>query len=134
MPKRQPYTLRQIEWLHEQYSRYNKLYWDNQLPNAVRILVVPAGRRGYSIDCRYRSTRPTYMEQGMTTSAVDDAGNLLMIPIVELNERIMDYPPFACSVLMHEMIHVAGVQGHGKAFKAEAARIAKLGALLDLIT
>lgn len=131
MSEREPYTLRQIRWLHEQYRKMNRRYWGSALPIDIRIIIVPAGRTGYSIDCRYKVSGN--IEEGMTTSLIDDTGNHLIIPIIELNELMMTYPPFAKIVLLHEMVHVAGIGGHGKPFKAELDRIAKLGAVRELL-
>lgn len=131
MPKREPFSLRQMRWLHEQYRRFNSKYWDNRLPHDIRIIIVPTGKVGYSIDCRFK---PNSVEEGATSTVVDDeTGEHLILPTIELNELIMNYPPFARLVLLHEMLHVGGIQGHGKAFKTECQRIAKLGALTDIL-
>lgn len=133
MARREPYTLRQMRWLHAQYAKSNKRYWAEELPADVRIIVVPAGRVGLSIDCRFKPN--SRIEEGTTTTITDlQTGEHLVIPTIELNELIMSYIPFAKSVLLHEMIHVSGVGGHGKAFKAEVERISKLGALLEVLT
>jgi hypothetical protein len=131
LPPREPQTLKQLRWLHDQYRKANRRFWGSQLPEDVRIVVVPAGRIGYSIDCRLRKSIGP--EEGMTTTFLDDAGQHMSIPIIELNELIMSYPPYAKLVLIHEMCHVAGFYGHGKAFKAEVDRISKLGALKEIL-
>lgn len=122
MPRTPPTKLSQ-DWLYEQYAKFNKKYWDNSLPADVLIQIVPVGRRGYSIDCRHGTN-----QEGMTTTFEGDHR-----PVVELSELNLDYPPYAKSVLLHEMIHVSGVHNHGKEFKLAIKKLAAKGALEELL-
>lgn len=115
-----PDTKRSQDWLYAEYARFNKKYWDNQLPSDILIQIVPVGRKGYSIDCRHH--------EGMTTIFQGDHR-----PVLELSELNLDYPPFARTVLIHEMIHVSGIHGHGKEFKAAIKKLAAKGALEELL-
>ena len=125
MPKKIPEAQKKLVWLYDQYAKYNKKFWDNRLTNEILIQLVGQETVGYSIDCRSKNP---LMEEGCTTTFEGNAP-----PVLEIAEFIMNYPPFAKGVLLHEMVHVSGVVGHGRAFKDEVKKIAKLGALEVLL-
>lgn len=126
MPKRIPEAQQKLNWLYQQYARYNKKFWDNRLPAEVHIQIVARGTVGQSIDCREKNK---YVEEGVTTTYPGTD----IPPVIEIAEFVMNYIPYAKAVLIHEMIHAGGTRDHGKAFKDEIKRIAKLGALEVLL-
>lgn len=121
-----PATKRSVDFLYETYRKLNAKYWDNRLPQEVLIQVVPGGRIGYGINCRHSNP---LMEEGFTT----EGSGAPHTQVVELQELMLAYPPYAKVVLAHEQIHVSGIYGHGKAFKEQVERLAKAGLLLELL-
>lgn len=126
--KHKPHALKAIEALYTLYERLNRRYFGGELPKEVRIVVVPVGRKGYTIDTREREEK--VREMGCTTFFPDLPEAL---QTVELNELAMLDDTTATTVLAHEMIHVKGILNHGPEFKKEVDRLAKLGLLREIL-
>lgn len=77
------------------------------LPAKIRLACgfTSAGRRGRVIG-----------ECWSSSASVDAATEILIAPTLDDASRVLD-------VLVHELIHAAGVKGHGKAFGAAAAAL-----------
>ena len=126
--RHKPRALKDLESLYELYERLNRKFFAGALPKEIRIVIVPVGRRGYSIDTRERDDRNR--EMGCTTSfpGIPEA-----LQTVELNELAMADMMTATVVMAHEMIHVKGVLNHGAEFKKEVDRLAKEGLLREIL-
>lgn len=120
-----PQALRAIEDLYRLYARFNKKYFGGNLPKEVRLVIVPMGKRGYSID----TTGAPDLEVGCTTMPENPEA----LPTVEINDLTLLDPNYARMVMMHEMIHVGGVLDHGATFKKEIDRVSRLGFLREIL-
>jgi hypothetical protein len=50
---------------------------------------------------------------------------------IRINDKLRDFPSEVHVILLHEMIHVAGIEGHGDELKAEISKLWVQRAYLD---
>lgn len=133
MPRKEPGSLSALQAVYSTYARYNRRYWQNQLPWNVTIMIVAVDGKGYAVD----------LEKGILGAAIMSP-ELPEEPLIEMSATVMDDRAAWRRVLAHEMCHLAvdlrclrkglpAGQQHGKLFKEEVRKLGKMGFLEEII-